>query len=69
MREELEKGFKPGLNASPADALDEREIEYHYQVASLTLNLTALQGSSVEEAEKLKMKMLFMKALSCLLVK
>lgn len=54
---------------SPADALDEREIEYHYQVASLTLNLTALQGSSVEEAEKLKMKMLFMKALSCLLVK
>lgn len=39
--EELEKGFKPGLNVSPADALDECEKEYNYQVTSLTLKLSS----------------------------
>lgn len=39
--EELEKGFKPGLNASPANALDECEKEYNYQVISLTLKLSS----------------------------
>lgn len=39
--EELEKGFKSGLNVSPADALDECEKEYNYQVISLTLKLSS----------------------------
>lgn len=38
----LKKSVMPELNVSPADALDECEIEYHYQDTSFTLNLTAL---------------------------
>lgn len=67
IREELEKSFKPELNVSAADALDECEIEYNYQDTAFTLNLAVLWGSFVEETEMLKKEEAFYE--NCLLVK
>lgn len=42
---ELDRSFKPELNKFPAEALDDCEVEYHYQDASFTLNSLLFKGS------------------------